>query len=150
MERLDLGIALGLAYQTFTDELRAHLAGLGFDDLGRWYGYVFRALDAEDIRLTSLAARLGMSNQGAAKIVDEMAARGYLARETDPQDGRGKVLRLTARGRRALAAARRFHADFERRLIRRLGTAAVANLRAALADIPSAAGLGPTTTLRPG
>jgi DNA-binding MarR family transcriptional regulator len=150
MDGLDFGIALGLAYQTFTDELRETLARQGFEDLGRWYGYVFRALDAEDIRLTTLAARLGMSNQGAAKIVDEMAARGYLARETDPQDGRGKVLRLTVRGRRALATARRFHAEFERRLKRRLGAPAVENLRGALADILHAAGGGPTTTLRPG
>ena len=49
---LDLGILLGLAYQSFVDELRADLAGRGFDDLGKAYGYVFRALGAGALNLS--------------------------------------------------------------------------------------------------
>lgn len=113
---LDLGILLGLAYQAFTDELRADLYARGFTDLGSAYGYVFRALADETLRLSDLAKRLGMSNQGAAKIIDEMDARGYVTRGSDPDDGRAKTLLLAPRGRAALAAARRFHAKYERRL----------------------------------
>ncbi|HEV8550835.1 MAG TPA: helix-turn-helix domain-containing protein [Polyangiaceae bacterium] len=112
----DFGILLGLAFQTFTDELRAHLADAGFDDLGSAYGYVFRALSDEELHLTELAARLGMTDPGAVKIVHEMEKRGYVERRPDPDDARAKRLRLAARGRAALAAARRFHAAFERRL----------------------------------
>lgn len=113
---VDLGLLLGLAYQAFTDELRADLYARGFTDLGSAYGYVFRALADETLRLSDLAQRLGMSNQGAAKIIDEMHARGYVERQPDPSDGRAKSLLLAPRGRAALAAARRFHAKYERRL----------------------------------
>ena len=112
----DLGILLGLAYQAFTDELRADLHGRGFTDLGSAYGYVFRALADDGLHLSDVAKRLGMTNQGASKIIDEMQARGYVERQPDPADARAKTLVLAARGRAALAAARRFHAKYERQL----------------------------------
>ena len=46
---IDLGILMGLAYQAFTDQLRARLGELGFDDLGGAYGHVFRALADEEL-----------------------------------------------------------------------------------------------------
>jgi DNA-binding MarR family transcriptional regulator len=126
---VDFGILLGLAYQSFVDELRATLDARGFTDLGRTYGYVFRALADGSLQLTQLAERLGMSDQGASKIVNEMEQRGYVERVADPTDRRAKQLRLTQRGQAALTAARRFHATYERRLARRLGDADVATVR---------------------
>jgi DNA-binding MarR family transcriptional regulator len=131
---VDFGILLGLAYQSFVDELRAALAGRGFTDLGPAYGYVFRALGAESLQAAQLAERLGMSHQGAAKIVAEMEQRGYVERLPDPDDHRAKQLRLTARGRAALTAARRFHATYERRLRRRAGDRDVDAVRRLLSD----------------
>ncbi|HQX59233.1 MAG: MarR family transcriptional regulator [Rhodoferax sp.] len=113
---VDFGVLLGLAYQVFVDELQIDLRVRGFDDIGTAYGYVFRALDAEELHLRQLAERLGMSDQGAAKIVNEMEQRGYLERHPDPVDGRIKKLRLSSRGAKALATARRFHAAYVRRL----------------------------------
>lgn len=129
---IDFGILLGLSYQTFVDELRATLDAKGFTDLGPSYGYVFRALGAEALHLRALAGRLNMTDQGAAKIVDEMEARGYLERHPDPDDGRIKQLRLARRGRGALAAARRFHRLYERRLAERLGSREMAAARQVL------------------
>jgi hypothetical protein len=134
----DIGILLGLAYAAFVDEMHADLAGRGFDDLGRSYGYVFRVLGDGDRSLSELAGLLGMTLPGAGKIVDEMEARGYLERRPDASDRRVKRLRLSARGRAALKAARAFHRRFERRLAD--GPA----LRAALAGIAGDAGDGPS------
>jgi DNA-binding MarR family transcriptional regulator len=113
---IDFGILLGLAYQNFVDELRAHLETKGFKDMGRSYGYVFRALDQELLHLRQLAERLGMSDQGAAKIVNEMQERGYLERYADAADGRVKKLKLSKRGLAALSAARQFHQSYEQSL----------------------------------
>jgi DNA-binding MarR family transcriptional regulator len=132
---LDLGILIGLAFQAFTDQLRTALAEQGHDDLGGAYGYVFRVLAAEQPSQRQLAARLGISDQGMAKILDEMVARGYVERRPDAGDARIKRLRLARRGREALAAARRFHAGFEQRLIRQAGPAAVRGLRRLLEAI---------------
>ena len=126
---LDLGILIGLAYQSFTDQLRAALAQRGFDDLGNAYGYVFRALDAESPSQRELAGRLGITDQGMAKILDEMVQRGYVERRPDPSDARVKRLRPSRRGREALAAARAFHARLEAQLVREAGASAVLTLR---------------------
>jgi DNA-binding MarR family transcriptional regulator len=129
---VDFGILLGLAYQGFTDALRADLTARGFDDLGSSYGYVFRALAAEALHQNELARRLGMTAQGAYKIVAEMVERGYVERAPDPDDGRANQLRLGERGRAALGAARRFHAAYERRLRAELGERRVDDVRRAL------------------
>src|SRR3954463_7086281 len=89
----DLGILLGLAYQGFTDELRATLAAQGFDDLGGAYGYVFRALATEELSQRELASRLAITDQGMAKILTEMIDRGYIERRADAEGARGKRVR---------------------------------------------------------
>jgi DNA-binding MarR family transcriptional regulator len=132
---VDFGILLGLAYQSFVDSLRATLSSSGFTDLGAAYGYVFRALDDEPLQTAQLAQRLGMSDQGAAKIVTEMEARGYVERSPDPRDGRARRIRLTGRGKLALKTAREFHASFERDLRRKHGPATVDAARRLLADV---------------
>ncbi len=138
---MDIGILLALAYQGFTDELRADLQARGFDDLGSAYGYVFRALANDALRLSDLAQQLRMSIQGAAKIVDEMCERGFVERVPDPADGRAKTLVLAARGKTALAAARRFHAKYERTLRATSSEREVDTLRRALELMISRAGL---------
>ena len=132
---VDFGILLALAYGGFVDRLRSALAVAGFADLNRSFGYVARALSPGSLSLRELAARLEMTSQGALKIVDDMEAGGYLERVADPADGRSKQLRLTARGRAALAAARAFHRRFEADLARRLGPRRVASIRAALTEL---------------
>ncbi|HEY3004194.1 MAG TPA: hypothetical protein VGJ44_17745, partial [Kribbellaceae bacterium] len=58
----------------------------------------------------------------------------------DPADGRARLLFLSARGEAALAAARRFHHEYEQRLVRAHGRDAVATLRAALEAMVGGAG----------
>src|ERR1041384_4254300 len=130
---LDFGILLGLAYQGFTDALRAALAEKGYDDLGGAYGFRGRAEDEPSQR--ELARRLGITDQGMAKIISEMVERGYVQRHPDPEDSRVNRLRLGQRGRAALAAARQFHAAFERRLQKEVGADAVRKLRHLLMTI---------------
>jgi DNA-binding MarR family transcriptional regulator len=132
---LDFGILLGLAYQGFVDRLRADLSRRGFDDLGGAYGYVFRALADEQPSQRQLARRLGITDQGMAKIIAEMVERRYVERVRDVKDSRVKRLRLGPRGRAALGAARRFHDGFERELGKTLGKHAVRTLRGSLERI---------------
>jgi MarR family transcriptional regulator for hemolysin len=131
----DFGILLGLAYQGFVDALNAHLAAAGFTGVRPSYGYVFRALLEEDLTASQLAGQLRITPQGAAKIVAEMVAAGYVDRRSDPEDGRAKRLRLSDRGRRAVATARRFHASYERQLAETHGAERVAMLREVLAEV---------------
>jgi DNA-binding MarR family transcriptional regulator len=130
--QLDFGILLGLAYQYFVEELNAHLRTRGFADMGPSFGYVLRAVAAEPLTATQLGARLHLTPQGAAKIVDDMVRCGYLERRADPEDGRAKLLVLAARGELALRTARAYHRAFERRFARSYGADAARTVRAAL------------------
>lgn len=132
---VDFGILLGLAYQSFTDLLRAFLAKRGFADLGGAYGYVFRALADDRPSQRELAGRLGITDQGMAKIIAEMIQRRYVERHADPDDSRVKRLSLGKRGRDALKVARQFHAEFEGELRKKAGESAVRGLRQLLQQI---------------
>ena len=145
-DHADFGILLGLAYQAFVDQLRTDLERRGFPDLTPTVGYVVRAIaaSAEPPSQRELAAHLGITDQGAGKIVTDLVARGYVVRRPSPRDSRANAINLAARGRKLLAAARRFHAQFESDLASRVGGDAAVTRRvlegiAAAAD-DSAAG----------
>lgn len=148
--QIDFGVLLNLAFGALKHEMRAHMANAGFDDLGPSFGYVFRLVDQDSPSLAELAARLGMTPQGALKIVAEMIDKGYMHRIGDGADRRIKRLALSARGKRALAEARRFHGMFERELGSRMGKRRVATARAVLeAIIADASAQGLEMHLRP-
>ncbi|NEA34617.1 MarR family transcriptional regulator [Streptomyces sp. SID13031] len=129
-DKPDLGILLLLADQEFVRELRAATAAQGFDDQGRSDGFVLRTLGRAPATISTLAVRLDISKQGAAQIVDDMERRGYVERQPDPTDGRARLIHLSKRGRAALAAARRFHQTYERRLRKAHGDEAIDTMRA--------------------
>jgi DNA-binding MarR family transcriptional regulator len=54
-------------------------------------------------------------------VVDDLEQRGYVRRVPDAEDARAKVVRLTARGRRYVAEARRAMAALETSVRRELG-----------------------------
>lgn len=86
-----------------------------------------------------LAARLGITEQGAGQIASEMVRDGFLARRVDAEDARARRLELGPRGRELLRLAGRFHAAYERRLARQLG-APVAETRRVLEHIVATSG----------
>ncbi|WP_329001997.1 MarR family transcriptional regulator [Kribbella sp. NBC_00709] len=131
----DIGILLLLADQEFVRDLREHIAAQGYADQGRSDGFVLRTLGAGPTTISRLAERLEITKQGAAQIVDDMERRGYVERKPDPTDARARLLHLTGQGTAALAAARRFHQAYERRLRKRFGDEAIDTLRDVLTDM---------------
>jgi DNA-binding MarR family transcriptional regulator len=131
----DFGILLNLAFGAFRQALDDDLAKAGFDDIGTSFGYVFRLLAERPCSLSELAQQLGMTAPGALKVVDDMVAKGYVLRRQDASDGRVKLLELTARGRAALARARRFHRKYEQALATRHGARQVEAARSLLEAI---------------
>jgi DNA-binding MarR family transcriptional regulator len=135
MEDLDFGVLLGLAYEQFVAELHDHLAAAGFTGLRPSFGFAFKVLAAESLTASELAGRMGITPQGAAKTVAEMAAAGYVTRVPDPADKRLKRLVLTDRCRSLLALGHEFHAEFERGLAASLGPGRLAALREVLGAV---------------
>lgn len=63
---------------------------------------LFPHLDFDGIRLTDLAARVGVSKQAVGQLVDDLAALGMVERIADPTDKRAKRVRFSRRGHAAL------------------------------------------------
>lgn len=128
----DLGILVLLAYQGFVRGLHEEMARAGYDDLGRSDGVVFRMLHAQPRTVSDLAARLEITKQGAAQIVEDMERRGYVVRRPDPADRRARLVDLSDRGREALRVARGFHGAYEAELTAEHGRVQVDALRTML------------------
>jgi DNA-binding MarR family transcriptional regulator len=120
-----LGRLLTSAVGAFIDEMHRRLAGLGHPDLRPVHGFVFKFLSAEGATTAQIGAHLGMSKQGAAKVVTQMTALGYVTTVTDPDDGRARPVVVTAAGRRAMALAATIQRQLESELARSTGRADV-------------------------
>lgn len=149
-EPLDFGILLNVAFGAFKDALHAHLAKLGFGDIGASFGYVLRTLDphSNGLSLKQLAVALGVTPQGTLKIVDDMVAKAYVQRSTDPLDTRVKRLTVAPRGRALLKEARKFHLQFESALADKAGIEAVAQARRVLEALAGPSSVGPSTRMQ--
>src|SRR3954453_1858068 len=63
---------------------------------------LFPHLDFEGIRLTDLAARVGVTKQAVGQLVDDLVALGMVERIADRTDKRAKRVRFSRRGHAAL------------------------------------------------
>ncbi|MFD3454357.1 MarR family winged helix-turn-helix transcriptional regulator [Streptomyces sp. NPDC058691] len=132
---LDTGTLALFAGSAAADAVQAELAAQGFGDLRTSHGYVFQHLVHGQPTVGDLAAKLGMTQQGASKAVVELERLGYAERVPDPADARVRLVRLTPRGREAVAAARRARSALEERLTRRCGAERLTAGRAVLAEL---------------
>lgn len=118
----DLVRVLLEAHRALATELMASMEERGYPDARPGHTAMFMNIDRRSgTRLTELAKRARITKQGMMLIVDDLEQRGYVRRVPDPEDARAKVVRLTARGRRYVAEARRAVAALEARARRELG-----------------------------
>src|SRR5919197_846629 len=124
------------AHRALGGELLEGLSERGYPDVRPGHAALFMTIDRRTgTRLTELAKRARMTKQGMMLLVDELEERGYVRRVPDPEDGRAKVVRLTARGRNYVAEARRAMAAVESRARRELGDRRYEALRSSLGTL---------------
>lgn len=76
---------------------------------------------AEGLRVTDLAARVGMTKQALGEFATELEKGGLLETVRDPADRRVRILRPTARARQALDRAAEAIGRIESRRRERMG-----------------------------
>jgi DNA-binding MarR family transcriptional regulator len=118
----------------------------GFDDITASHIYVFQTPGPDGIRPTELARRTLMSKQSMNHLLAKLEESGYLRRVDADGDGRGRVLRLTPKGRRLTTALLAASADIERRWTQALGTTRLRDLTSVLEELD---GLGTAASLTP-
>ena len=134
MSEPDLSILITAANRCLADRLGAAVATAGGEAMRPSFGFVLRAVAAEQPTVTRLAELLGVSKQAASRLADDMVALGYLERLGDAEDRRRTHLRLTRAGERIRRRARNESRAVEDELRKRFGDEPVANLRALLTD----------------
>lgn len=123
------------AFRFLDREIEDALRDRGLWELRPSQATALLLVERSGTRLTELALRAGVTRQAMMQLVDELQAVGYLRRTADSTDGRAKIVRLTARGLRARAEARRALASVEARARRQLGDRRYEGVRAALSDL---------------
>jgi DNA-binding MarR family transcriptional regulator len=103
---------LNLVLDEAIDYLNGELAS-GHPELRPAHLRLFRAGAIEGMRVTELAARVGMTKQAMHELVVRLESLGYLRREVDPDDVRARRITLTEPGRtleaEVVAASARLH-----------------------------------------
>lgn len=130
-----LGVLLREPVRRGNDLLHARLASRGHPEVRAPHGNVLQHLDADGTRVSELARRAQITKQSMAELVAHLERHGYVERVPDPADRRAKLVRPTARGEQVYAIAREVVDELEARLVRRVGTRRVRELRSVLAEL---------------
>src|SRR5262245_13728633 len=117
-----LGVALAVRKR-----MRRGLIERGHD-LHPSHTAVIPNLPAAGLRLTELAERMRVSVQRAGQLVQALEQAGYVERALDASDGRARLVRYSARGRRLRQDAAEVNAELWRELSASLGKAKLEQL----------------------
>lgn len=99
---------------------------------------LFPHITADGVRLTAIAEALGVTKQAIGPLVDDLEREGVVERVADPADARAKLIRWTAKGKRALLHGLGVLAELERELGARVGARRLAQLADILEDLIAA------------
>jgi DNA-binding MarR family transcriptional regulator len=136
----DLAILLAAAYRALTERLGDAMEKRRIEGMRPSFGFVIRAVAAEQPTITRLAEMLDVTKQSASALADEAERAGFVERVAVAGDRRSRHLRLTAKGRKVRTTALAASGQLERELEAALGAGAVADLRAGLLEIVSRSG----------
>lgn len=117
-----LGTALRRAWVGYQRRLDEEMATAGFADRGFPDGRVLRMCSGPaETTVSQIGRELGITRQGASKIVAGLRDRRYVTLSASATDKREKFVTLTPRAVTYLASQRKAARDIERRLRNDLG-----------------------------
>jgi DNA-binding MarR family transcriptional regulator len=107
-----------------------------------WYaearGNMLQFIAAEPVRQTDIVNRSKLTKQAVQQFLDELENDGIIKRTPDPVDARARLVRLTAKGLKALTDANAVKREIEQSYERLLGKPDLARLKSALDKIAAA------------
>jgi DNA-binding MarR family transcriptional regulator len=123
------------AFQCLIEELVADLHKAGYREIRSAHSRVFEHLPAKGERVVRMARQAQMTQQSMTELVEYLERLGYVERLPDPQDGRAKLVRLTATGERLAAAGRASMRRIDGSWESQLGKERMREMRSALSDV---------------
>jgi DNA-binding MarR family transcriptional regulator len=99
-----LGWLLGRVDLLFAEGVTRGMHARGFAGIRLVHIALIRNVDEGGTRISEIARRAGMTKQATGQLVAEFVDLGYIRLINDPGDGRVKIARYTAKGKRLLVA----------------------------------------------
>lgn len=106
----EFGYQLAFAARRWRRELDEALGGFGLTDAS-WRPLVHLGRLGEGARQNDLARSLGIEGPSLVRLLDRLAAAGFIERREDSSDRRAKTLHFTPEGRRLVERLRAVVSD---------------------------------------
>ncbi|HEX4220117.1 MAG TPA: MarR family transcriptional regulator [Acidimicrobiales bacterium] len=120
--QVGLGGALRRAWIGYQRRLDEELAVAGFKDRGFPDGRVLRICSrSPEVTISQIGRQLGITRQGAGKIIASLRDRRYVTVDSSTTSGREKTVKLTPRAVNYLAAQRKAAREIEHQLRDEIG-----------------------------
>lgn len=127
-----LGALLRAPWRVLANKVYSELARSGFPEIRPAHGVVFRFIRPEGSRVVDLAEAAEMTKQSMAYLVQTLEQHDYVVVQPDPDDGRAKRVKLTARGEKVQRAALQLTKKVEQEWGELIGRDEMTTLRALL------------------
>jgi DNA-binding MarR family transcriptional regulator len=122
-------------WQWVRREIHDEVVAAGHDDLNPAHVAMFRNPTLDGRRPGELADEMQITKQSVNELLGHLERQGYLVREPDPDDSRGRRIRLTDSGRQLEDATWTAAANAERKAAEKIGEERMRELRATLTDL---------------
>jgi DNA-binding MarR family transcriptional regulator len=132
-----LGALLRLGWQFVRDEIFSGVIAAGYEDLNPAHVGLFRYPTLDRQRPSEVAEQLRITRQSVNDLLGHLERRGYVTREPDPTDGRARMIRLTAKGRRLEKTINAQAKEAELKIAQWLGPESFSELRTTLETLAS-------------
>ncbi len=119
---------VGLVLERF----RSSLSPEDWEGLRVSHFRILETLPPDGTRSVEVARLLGMTKQGAGQLLSTLADGGWVEQVPDPDDGRARIVRRTARGERMVARRRIAYERIDRAWSEEVGGEEYARFRAVL------------------
>ncbi|MGY2063781.1 MarR family winged helix-turn-helix transcriptional regulator [Nocardia gipuzkoensis] len=121
-----------IPYRAMENRVLAALAEGGFGDITLAQARLLARIGPQGTRLTDLAEQSQVTKQTAGFLVDQLERAKYVERVPDPSDGRARLVRMSARGRRGVVLANAEAARVQDEWAAHLGARQMGQLRTIL------------------
>jgi DNA-binding MarR family transcriptional regulator len=132
---LPIGALMRFGLHEIRARIYSEVAAAGFDDVRPAHVTLFRWPGPDGRRPTEIATDAQISKQRVNDLLRDLERRGYLRLEPDPTDGRARIVRLSARGRRLHRRAVDAHASMEEGWKQEVGARRYAQMRETMVDL---------------
>jgi DNA-binding MarR family transcriptional regulator len=117
---MDLATLMFVSYRAMDERVREAMRDAGYD-VTVAQARIAQRIAEDGTRLTELADRAQVTKQTASLLVAALEREGLVERVPDPDDGRARLIRLSARGRQASQRAMEVVIGVEREWAEHLG-----------------------------